>query len=242
MNFLTFHRSLALHCARMIHDLYDGRREPNVVCRETDTQAFVERFEKISYVLFPGTASIQDWITDARVLKRGWFAGKVHAGFRQAYGSVAGLIQERLGRSTNIVVVGHSLGGALATLCAHDLAGLGSPPTEVFTFGAPRVGNRTFARDLNAKLRDNFFRIVNQRDPVPHVPWSFGTYRHAGTEIYLARDGTWQQDAPLWTGSVELAYALRDTLLGEPEIKLGAFGKIPNHSLGEYIRRLEEMA
>jgi hypothetical protein len=49
---------------------------------------------------------------------------------------------------------GHSLGGALAQLAAHDIArgaqvqGL-RPKVTCYTFGSPRVGNHAFAREYN---------------------------------------------------------------------------------------------
>lgn len=49
---------------------------------------------------------------------------------------------------------GHSLGGALAQLAAFDIVQRareeGLPlKVEVYTFGAPRVGNHAFAREYN---------------------------------------------------------------------------------------------
>ena len=42
---------------------------------------------------------------------------------------------------------GHSLGGALATLAAYDLKSrFRRLPVHVYTFGAPRTGNKAFAR------------------------------------------------------------------------------------------------
>ncbi len=47
-------------------------------------------------------------------------------------------------------LAGHSLGGALATLAAYDLAAeLGLSHVQCITFGAPRVGNSVFVADYN---------------------------------------------------------------------------------------------
>ena len=52
-----------------------------------------------------------------------------------------------------ILITGHSLGGALATLAAYDIetAAAAQSPIRVhcmvYSFGAPRVGNHAFARD-----------------------------------------------------------------------------------------------
>ncbi len=48
--------------------------------------------------------------------------------------------------SAPLFIAGHSLGGALATLCAVDVrARLAAPDVRLFTFGSPRVGNAVFA-------------------------------------------------------------------------------------------------
>jgi hypothetical protein len=72
-----------------------------------------------------------------------------------------------------LTVVGHSLGGALATLAAAELAinnvaGSQSVLTS-YTFGSPRVGLLDFAASFN-KAVTTTFRIWNTLDIVPEVP------------------------------------------------------------------------
>ena len=75
-----------------------------------------------------------------------------------------------------VPVAGHSLGGALATLCAFDIAAAikeagamadDGRPIDVccYTFGAPRTGNRAFRNEFNA-LVPNCWGIIN--DQVRH--------------------------------------------------------------------------
>ena len=67
-----------------------------------------------------------------------------------------------------LTAAGHSLGGALATLAAYDmrkrLQAEGRPEVEVlcYTFGAPRTGNHTFARDYNQVVPDTWSIINDQ--------------------------------------------------------------------------------
>ena len=81
---------------------------------------------------------------------------------------------------------GHSLGGALACLCALDVAALGerlardvasvrardrpadggAPPPEVlsvttYTYGCPRLGNHAFARHYSALIPDGWDLVHN---------------------------------------------------------------------------------
>ena len=61
------------------------------------------------------------------------------------------------------ISAGHSLGGALATLAAYDVVKRfpwGS--AQVYTVGAPRVGNRAFRREYNARVPDTWTIINDQ--------------------------------------------------------------------------------
>jgi pimeloyl-ACP methyl ester carboxylesterase len=67
------------------------------------------------------------------------------------------------------IVCGHSLGGALATLLAADLAANTPITPQVWTFASPRVGDATFAARYGG-LTSVSWRIYNQVDVVPHFP------------------------------------------------------------------------
>jgi hypothetical protein len=64
-----------------------------------------------------------------------------------------------------IILTGHSLGGALAVLAAHELQrelGLPSEHLSVYTFGAPRTGNHAYAAEYAAAVPDTWHTINNQ--------------------------------------------------------------------------------
>ncbi|MCX5953872.1 MAG: lipase family protein [Cyanobacteria bacterium] len=80
---------------------------------------------------------------------------------------------ERSDQSISINVAGHSLGAALATICALHISILCDSreahcPVSLYTFASPRVGNPQFARSCNKKL--SAFRIANSEDLVPGLP------------------------------------------------------------------------
>ena len=98
----------------------------------------------------------------------------VHKGFLEIYQKFRSKLHQKL-RKLNpaiIVVTGHSLGGAVATLCATDLAAIyqNSSQTKVicYTFGTPRVGDSVFSDSVSRLLK--IYRIVNTEDIVPTLP------------------------------------------------------------------------
>ncbi|KAL4452452.1 hypothetical protein ABPG75_008114 [Micractinium tetrahymenae] len=122
----------------------------------------------------------------------------VHSGFLTAYDSVrpavlsvlSTLLEGEAPRTWRLFLTGHSLGGALATLCAWDSAHRSwrtQVELEVWNFGCPRVGNRAFAEHYN-RLVPSTWRVVNARDTVCTLPRLMG-YAHVGHAIQLEPDG-----------------------------------------------------
>jgi predicted lipase len=81
-----------------------------------------------------------------------------------------------------IIFVGTSLGGALATLAAVDFNvrfGYGDR-ISLYTFGQPRVGDSNWARYVNGlPFSSRMYRISRRGDPVPHLPPMFLGYEHS---------------------------------------------------------------
>eukprot|EP00216_Chloropicon_sp_CCMP2111_P003683 CAMPEP_0198246004 /NCGR_PEP_ID=MMETSP1446-20131203/44067_1 /TAXON_ID=1461542 ORGANISM="Unidentified sp, Strain CCMP2111" /NCGR_SAMPLE_ID=MMETSP1446 /ASSEMBLY_ACC=CAM_ASM_001112 /LENGTH=343 /DNA_ID=CAMNT_0043930261 /DNA_START=85 /DNA_END=1112 /DNA_ORIENTATION=- len=92
--------------------------------------------------------------------------------------------------NANLVITGHSLGGALAALAAADFTMNGMEVSKVITFGQPRLGNMNWAHlyDSTLGLRNITFRLVNHRDPVPRIPFTdislLRGYHHTGIEVW----------------------------------------------------------
>lgn len=80
-----------------------------------------------------------------------------------------------------LIITGHSLGGAAATLLGQRLLDLGLPAErfEVITFGAPAIGNEAMANAYGGRLR--LVRVTNTLDPVPgSLQTFFGGYKQFG--------------------------------------------------------------
>ncbi|KAJ0980474.1 hypothetical protein J5N97_008729 [Dioscorea zingiberensis] len=74
------------------------------------------------------------------------------------------------GEEVSLTVTGHSLGGALALLNAHEAAtSISDLPVNVISFGAPRVGNDAFGDQLLEK-GVKVLRVVVKQDMVPKLP------------------------------------------------------------------------
>ncbi|MEM8944430.1 MAG: lipase family protein [Planctomycetota bacterium] len=114
--------------------------------------------------------------------------GKVHTGFNQEVEDLWPLLEKVLRQNKHTLwFCGHSLGGAIATICAIrcELDSSLPSPQELHTFGSPRVGCRRYVENIKVKHR----RWVHNNDIVTRVPPVWMGFRHCGDEIYLDRFG-----------------------------------------------------
>lgn len=126
---------------------------------------------------FRGSQSNPDWIANAAVFQTQYpytpIQLKTHAGFTGIYNSCRKQIIDVIGclsPEKKLYITGHSLGGALAILCALDIAvNTGFKEPVMYNFGSPRVGDPCFAYLYNAAVK-NSFRMVNANDVVSTLP------------------------------------------------------------------------
>merc|ERR1712000_456938 len=86
-----------------------------------------------------------------------------------------------------VLVVGHSLGGAMANFMVIDLYQRFGKKTDYFyTMGAPRVGNTAFANYVDS-IGINAWRLVHARDMVPHLPTENMGFTHNGVEVWYEK-------------------------------------------------------
>ena len=86
-----------------------------------------------------------------------------------------------------ILVTGHSLGAAEATICAGTISALKYvEPSKILlmAFGSPRVGDKAFA-DAFPKLVREAYRVVHRKDLIPHLPpEGLLGYIHIASEVW----------------------------------------------------------
>lgn len=150
-------------------------------------------------VSFRGTETPEDWLEDFDFLEEDYKpvpnSGDVHRGFQMVYesvrASVIGLVQQASAGCSSLWVTGHSLGGALAVLCAPDLAVNGTPAIvpQLHTFAGPRVAHDAI---VGTSFRSFFdgkipicFRVVNLWDRVPDLPPVTALYEHVGHAVTI---------------------------------------------------------
>lgn len=122
----------------------------------------------------------KDVIRDLRAFP--WFSSRVggfsHAGFfKGARGIVDKGLYGALSRKRPTLLVGHSLGGAIAVNCAAILYSEGFNIGGVITFGSPR----TLTKGSVGVFKNRGIPIdqySNPGDPIPHVPFKWWGYRH----------------------------------------------------------------
>lgn len=177
-----------------------------------DTEAAVLSNKRLVLVVFRGTEGLtgwKDWITNGKHLMldcpQDWGAVKAHKGFYNALSTIyQGVRSEVRSRRTNnqkVFLTGHSLGGALATLCAYRFQKVGGVPVSgVYVFGSPRVGDIGFANEYNDLLKAKTFRWVKNLDFASKLPVSAGPplpttmYHHVGQLNFISQKGNITMD------------------------------------------------
>lgn len=159
----------------------------------------VEMPDGTPYVSFRGTVatSIKDWILNLNATSPSPYPGcpncHVEGGFYKAYNALRpallkSLAQLGFGPGDTVRITGHSLGAAMATLCAYDFSDSGWNVASMYTFGQPRTGDFNFHSSLDSKVTQ--WRVVHYHDPVPHVPPEFMGFHHTATEVWYNDDNT----------------------------------------------------
>ncbi|MHA6611452.1 lipase family protein [Photobacterium damselae] len=171
------------------------------------SEAFIMWNDENIIISFRGTAQISDALLDLYTLKKDISLDgdpnseekdyHIHAGFsvyvERLYALLRFKIEELLAeKSRHLIICGHSLGGASASLFSLFSDNFCKPKSiRTYTYGAPRVfstdtgmfGNKKDLYDYVNKL--THFRHVNFEDVVPQVPPQTIGFIHNGQLVQL---------------------------------------------------------
>jgi len=133
--------------------------------------------------------SVHDLMTDAHMsAARSPLGLPVHEGFKNVAASILDQVQAALrGKNPGTLhIVGHSLGGAAATILSESL--LGTASIKLYTYGAPRAGVGSHAQVVTTALgARNVYRVYHDTDAVPMLPIFPFCHIPVGETAYLLR-------------------------------------------------------
>eukprot|EP01061_Rhynchopus_euleeides_P003451 TRINITY_DN1269_c0_g1_i11.p1 TRINITY_DN1269_c0_g1~~TRINITY_DN1269_c0_g1_i11.p1 ORF type:complete len:1054 (+),score=400.17 TRINITY_DN1269_c0_g1_i11:345-3164(+) len=165
-------------------------------------------------ITFRGSSNISNWKSDLNMPRVLWqemdgawqMAGiktscfrsdkpLVHRGFANLWAKIKPTVMYCLQtlRKPNepVLVTGHSLGGAMATLSSYSIARYlqtyDRALLDVVSFGGPLVGNEVFVRLYNNVVQRHL-RIVNKNDLITWATVPFQKNMHVGKLVFIADD------------------------------------------------------
>lgn len=198
---------------------------------QDETQLFIDENDERILIAFRGTqGNIEDWMANLDFTK----TVDMHRGFNDALNKVWQTIKLYICYNKPFYITGHSLGAALAGLCAFRLSIMGIQKLNVYTFGQPRMGGNEFSEKYNELLKASTYRFVNNNDIITRVPPRSLNYSHVGKLEYFKEDGTLTQDISEWDRFL-------DRINGRIQ-DIGEWGTdgIKDHSIDEYVRLIRD--
>jgi triacylglycerol lipase len=144
---------------------------------------FLLESDEDSLMVFRGTQRTAEWVGNIYAVQQDYIdpntgssLGRIHSGFRRIADDIINPLAvdavQQINPNKPCYVSGHSLGSALATILALDIALAVpelQPQLQVYVYATPRVGNPEFVRSY-ARILPNTFRITNLADPIPTMP------------------------------------------------------------------------
>ena len=185
-------------------------------------------------LVFRGTepGEFSDIKADLNAIQRDSKTGKgdVHSGFATEVDKIFEKLRLPDMIQKDFYIAGHSLGAAMATICANRLQEKYNIKC-IYTYGSPRAGDSKFVKGLKVP----HYRVKNNNDLVTKVPFWIMGYRHHGKLVYINYYGNvrkltpWQRFKDQWRG--------RFRAWGKGQLFDGAY----DHSIGEYERKLKNV-
>ncbi len=217
-----------------------------------------------AWLVFRGSDDDNDWVRNLMCLPA------YHFGFNRCFADIADKLQQWIDRVAParhpFCIVGHSLGGALATLAARRIASEGHAVEMLCTFGAPRVFppwragkfDRASANLPGPKARtlvDVTYRFVDRFELVCYTPPAIAIFKHVGHRVDCedvsdrpkgvlapdAGDGRWEDAKYAFTQTFAAPVVGPWLALIQTLVRLGGrAARAPNaHNMARYARRVD---
>jgi len=223
----------ATFMARLSHHAYTGLKDFKKTFKKDwkdikmfshgGTECYVLTCPKNYIVIFRGTepTSWEDIKADVQFRRK----EGIHRGFKAALDDIwISLIQDynKNANGKQLVVTGHSLGAALATLYS---ARINDPNSVCYTFGSPRTGTKKVVN----KMLFTAYRFRNNNDIVTKVPPEFLGFTHKSDKTtYFDVDGKLKEGYNRW-------YMIKQWFKGTGRgILKGKVDGFSDHSMGGY--------
>ncbi|MEK4048258.1 lipase family protein [Paenibacillus sp. FSL H8-0048] len=166
-------------------------------------------------IAWRGSISTNDWLSNMNAAQKKFKYIQepcmTHRGFTDIYASARDAILSVLGTLSpekTLYVTGHSLGGALATLCTLDIAANSAfTAPRLYTYGSPRVGDPDFAKAFSRYVRSSY-RYANLFDVTTYVPPTVYKLPKQKTKYYYTHVHT-LKTLSFQNGSPELNHVIR---------------------------------
>lgn len=164
----------------------------------TGAEVYLFSNQDFTFIVFKATKEREDWLTNLDAGFCESTIGRVHCGFDRAYKGlqveVINFLKNHHNESKQLVITGHSQGGALAAVCsAHLHAIMKFAVNKVVTFGAPRAFSFK-AGSLYKGYGIPHHRFNCAGDIVPRMPKPWMGYRHVGHHEYFSMDGKYSRN------------------------------------------------
>ncbi len=228
-----------------------------------NSQVYIATSPEHIVVAFRGTESptsidgLKDWLlTDAlnlfmvpegrlgTDLAAAGVGARFHQGFVNATADIwpdaLGAIDAEVKKEDRPVwITGHSLGGALALFGGWLLRRKFINVHQIYTFGAPMVGNRKACDAFDQMFTGKIFRHINRPDPVPKLP-TFSLlaneFTHCDKELALGDEEPASEGFSRFVGSA-VDGVLNRTLIDD--VWSWVMGRVDAHSMTNYVRLIK---
>lgn len=198
------------------------------------SQAALIEHEDYYCLAFRGTDELADWLDNLNVLAIEEPYGEFHRGFFNAVEDIwQPLMQllksKRWEQPKPLMLTGHSLGGAMASIATARLLEIDIPFRSVYTFGQPRAMTDDTAEEFNYMCSDRYFRFHNNNDLVTRIPARIAGYSHVGSYLYISDKKEIYKNPSFWFRFLDYIHGAVDAI-GEQGVDM-----IEDHSIDDYI-------